>query len=445
MSLGVRLGENVVWRKEMRESFLTIVALTLAFPALGQRASQAVLDPVRGRTVDELVTRALAQNGELLAGLHQVAAGRGGVTQARLKANPSFEVTDAQSVAGGMNTFMIGGSLPLELYHRRERRIDVAQSGVKMLELEQAERERRLRSEIETKFGEVLASVRNLQVTEELLEVNRKGLDLTQIRADQGAAPPLEANLLRVEVNRIDALRVDLEGKLDVSMLELKSLVGSQPEEELRLKGSLESGLPDPSRGPAIQQVLNTRPDILSLRAAEQVASAKLRQAETEARPDASVSANYQRMDSSFDVNGLNAAGQLRPVQGIFHFLSVGVSITLPVRNKNQGAIETAVAQVDEAKRRREYAELIATREVAAALLTREKAQEGLRIFREGVRDQAAQNLDVVRRTYELGRTQLLDVIAEQRRFIEVETGYTEALSRFYQATVRLRTVTGGQ
>jgi len=340
---------------------------------------------------------------------------------------------------------MIGGSLPLELYHRRERRVDVAQNGVKLAELDQAERERQLRSEVETKFGEVLASARNLQVTEDLLEVNRKGLNLTQIRADQGAIPPLDANLLRVEVNRIDALRIDLEGKLGVSLLELKSLVGMQPDEELRLKGSLESGLPGESRGADIQQVLTTRPDILALRAAEQVASARLRQAETEIRPDASVSANYQRMDSSFDVNGLNAAGQLRPVQGIFHFLSVGVSITLPVRNKNQGAIETAVAQIEEAKRRREYAELIATREVAAALLTREKAQEGLRIFREGVRDQAAQNLDIVRRTYELGRTQLLDVIAEQRRFIEIEMGYTEALSRFYQATVRVRTVTGGQ
>jgi cobalt-zinc-cadmium efflux system outer membrane protein len=46
----------------------------------------------------------------------------------------------------------------------------------------------------------------------------------------------------------------------------------------------------------------------------------------------------------------------------------------------------------------------------------------------------------VIRKTYELGRTQLLDVIAEQRRFIDVETGYTEVLNRSYQASVRVRT-----
>jgi cobalt-zinc-cadmium efflux system outer membrane protein len=401
------------------------------------------LDPAGGQTVQDLVTRALAQNGDILTGERLVAAARGGVTQARLKANPSLSFSESQEIAGGQNNFMIGGTLPLELYHRRDRRVEVAQSGVKMTEFDQAERERWLRAEVETKFGEVLAAVRNLQVTEDLLELNRKALDLTQTRADQGAIPPLDANLLRVEVNRIDALRVDLDSKLGVALLELKNLVGMKPDEDLRLKGSLETVFSDPEI--SIQRVLESRPDILSLRAAEQLASAKLRQAETEARPDASISANYQRMDSSFNLNGLNALGQPRPIQGVFHFLAVGVSISLPVRNKNQGAIETAVAQMDEAKRRREYSELIATREVSAAVLARDKAQEGLRIFRDGVRGQASQNLEVVRKTYELGRTQLLDVIAEQRRFIDIEMGYTEALNRYYQAAVRVHTVTGGK
>lgn len=427
----------------MKEPLFIIAALTLALPLMGQRASPPVLDSVGGQTTEDLVARALAQNGEILAGGRQVAAARGGVTQAGLKANPSVAFTESQEVAGGQNNFMIGGSLPLELYHRRERRIEVAQAGVKMTEFDQAERERRLRADVESKFGEVLASVRNLQVAEDLLALNRRALDLTQTRADQGAAPPLDANLLRVEVNRIDALRVDLEAKLGVSVLELKSMVGMKPEEELRLKGSLEAAFTD--QDIAITRVLETRPDLLAMRAGEQVASAKLRQAETDARPDASISATYQRMDSGFNLNGLNAAGQSRPIQGIFHFLAVGVSINLPTRNKNQGTIETAVAQMDEAKRRREYAELIATREVAAALLVLGKAQEGLRIYRSGVRGQASQNLDVIRKTYELGRTQLLDVIAEQRRFIDIEMGYTDALSRYYQAAVRVRTVTGGK
>lgn len=422
----------------MNRPILLTTAL-FALPMLGQQ----FLDPVGGRTAEDLVALALLQNGDLLAGKQQVAAAHGGLTQARLKANPAIQFSDSQEAIGSQNNFMIGGSLPLELYHRRERRTDVAQASVKMTELDQADRERRLRTDVESKFGEVLAFARNLQIAEGLLALNRKALDLTQSRADLGAAPPLNANLLRVEVNRIDALRVDLESKLGVSVLELKSLAGMKPDANLQLKGFLEVIPVDADR--PITQVLETRPDLLSARAAEQTATAKLRQAETDARPDASIFANYQRMDSSFNLNGLNAAGQPRPIQGVFHFIAVGVSISLPVRNKNQGAIEVALAQKEEAKWRREYAELIVTREVAAALLAREKALEGVRIFRDGVRGQASQNLEVIRKTYELGRTQLLDVIAEQRRFIDIEMGYTEALSRYYQAVVRVRTVTRGQ
>lgn len=412
-------------------------ALALAVPAM----SQPVLDPVGGQTSEDLVQRALAQNGGLLAGQSQVAAARGGVSQARLKTNPSIQINDAQQTVGSMNNFMIGGTLPLELYHRRERRVEVAEAAVKMTVLEQTERERQLRSEVASKFGDVLAAARNLQVANDLLALNKRALDLTQARADQGAAPPLDANLLRVEVNRIDSLRVDQESRLAIATLELKTLAGIKPEEDLRLKGSLEA-VPD-TRDTSIQQAIETRPDLLAARAAEQVAAARLRQAQTEARPDASLSLNYQRMDSSFNLNGLNDAGQLRPIQGVFHYLVAGVSINLPARNKNQGAIETAVAQGQEAKHRREYAELVAAREIAAAALSRDKALESLRIFRDGVRGQAGQNLDVVRRTYELGRTQLLDVISEQRRFIDIEMGYTDVLNRYYQAQVRLQTAMG--
>ena len=423
----------------MMRIFHIAAALALVVPAM----SQPVLDPAGGQTVEDLVQRALKQNGGLLAGQSQIAAARGGVTQARLKANPSIQLSDSQEAVGSQNSFVIGGTLPLELYHRRERRTEVADANVKMSEFEQTERQRQLRAEVEVKFGEVLAAARNLQVANDLLTLNRRALDLTQIRADQGAVPPLDANLLRVEVNRIDSLRVDLESRLGIALLDLKTLAGMKPDDELRIKGSIDAA--PTGEDIALPQVVENRPDLLAARASEQVAEAKLRQAETEARPDASISVNYQRMDSSFGVNGLNAAGQLRPVQGVFHYLAAGVSINLPTRNKNQGAIETAVAQGQEARRKREYAELMAAREVASAVLARDKALESLRIFRDGVRGQASQNLEVVRRTYELGRTQLLDVISEQRRFIDIEMGYTEALSRYYQSLVRLRTVTGSR
>jgi len=424
----------------MIKLILTICAgWFLVVPGLAQRPAE-IVDPVSGRTLEELAHLALAQNGELLAGRQEVAAARGGVTQARLRANPMVEINTFTELGGSQNTFMAGGSLPLELHHRRDRRVEVASSSVKVAEFEQAERERQLRGAVATKFGEVLAAVRNLQFTRELLELNRKALSLLAARVEQGAAAPLDANLLLVEVNRIDSIRADSESKAETALLELKSLVGLTPQDDLRLNGSLEKP-PDTSR--VDPENISVRSDVLAAAAAEEAASARLRQVQTEARTDASVFANYQRMDSSFDLNGLTASGQIRPIQGIFHFLNVGVSITLPVRNRNQGAIETAVAQIEEANRRHEYAALIAGRELQAAKVALERATESVAIYEKGVRQQAKENLDVIRRTYELGRKQLGDVIAEQRRFIDVESGYTEALSRRYQSAVRVLAAAG--
>jgi len=418
-----------------------IVLMLAAVASLwGQRASEGIVDSVHGRTAEELVAIALQRNGEVLAAQQQVEAARGSLTQARLRANPLAEFSGSKEVGGPQNTLMIGGSLPLELFHRRDRRMEVAASGIHMAEFERMERERQVRGEVEAKFGEVLAALRNLQFIEDLLKLNQDALGLTQARADQGAIPPLDANLLRVEVNRIDSRRAEFEATFGVSVLELKSLIGMRADENLQLRGTLGAQPLEMTRDEAVQRALTMRPDLLVARATEEVTSAKLKQSQTEGKADASISANYQRMDSSFDLNGLDSAGQVRPIQGVFHYLGGGLSITLPVRNRNEGAIQTAVAQMEEARRRREYMELTVTREVLAAFLVEAKARESLDIYSRGVRDQASQNLDVIRKTYELGRTQLLDVIAEQRRFIEVETGYTEALSRAYQASVRVRT-----
>jgi outer membrane protein TolC len=57
----------------------------------------------------------------------------------------------------------------------------------------------------------------------------------------------------------------------------------------------------------------------------------------------------------------------------------------------------------------------------------------------------AKQNLDVVRQTYELGRGTLLDVLTEQRRYLDVERAYTDALREAYEANAALKQALGDE
>jgi cobalt-zinc-cadmium efflux system outer membrane protein len=81
--------------------------------------------------------------------------------------------------------------------------------------------------------------------------------------------------------------------------------------------------------------------------------------------------------------------------------------------------------------------------EITAAFTQYTAAQHALEIYTHGVREVARQNLEVVRKTSQLGRATLLDLIAEQRRYIDVETGYTEALKLVYDAVVEIERTIG--
>jgi cobalt-zinc-cadmium efflux system outer membrane protein len=130
------------------------------------------------------------------------------------------------------------------------------------------------------------------------------------------------------------------------------------------------------------------------------------------------------RQDFGYDLRGLTTSGGIQPITDVFHYVGASVSITLPVHNQNQGNIAAALASTTAAQR---Y----------------DAAQRALDIYTQGVREVARHNLEVVRQAYTLGRATLLDVIAAQRRYIDVETGYTDAVKQVYDAAVDIERAVG--
>jgi len=402
--------------------------------------SSQYLDQKNGMTADEAVAYALAHNGELEAARKEIDAARAMVKQARLRANPKLDIEGTRQIPPGKdNSVMATAMLPLELGGRRTTRITVAEREVEVREREVANRERLLAGEIRMKFGEALSQAMKLSFTDELVEANQQSFNLIAAKVVEGATPPLEQNMALVELNRLKSVRESVAGKVEVSLFELRNLVGMPPEQPLRLKGDFDRLIDQlPSVPVATERALRERPDVQAFRANENLAAARIDQARAEGRLDASLTAGYERMNSSFPVFGVNEQGTLQPVQDVFHFLKFGISLDLPVRNKNQGAIEAAVADSAAATSRREFAELTVRREVASAYAQYDRAVRAEEIFRVGARDPARANLDVVRQTYELGSKTLIDYIGEQRRFIELENDFIDAQLAAYNARVEI-------
>ena len=158
---------------------------------------------------------------------------------------------------------------------------------------------------------------------------------------------------------------------------------------------------------------------------------------------DASIFTSYERMNFGIDARGFDGAGALVPISQVFHSMTGGVKLVFPVRNGNQGNIEAAVAAEQAARRRREFAEVVVRGEVAAAYVRREGALAALDVYRDGVRSQSMRNLEVVRQTYVLGQKSVVDYLAEQRRFIEIESAYNDLLKEAFNSAIEIDRAVG--
>ena len=426
----------------MRRHGALLLSLILGMATVQSGGAQGLGGPGVS-TVDELVARALADNLDLQAARAEIEAARGRLLQAGLRPNPMLDLGAQHSVTGPDNNLNVGVTLPLDLNRRKAGRVGVAERELELKEAQVLNRARELGAEVHMKAGEVLAAQRNLRITEELLDINRQALQLIGGRVQRGAVPALEESLQRVEVNRLDASRQMLQSRVEVATLQLQVLIGRSPEAPLSVQGDLRTRLVTFAREGAFERALAARPDLRMAQAEAAMAQAKIRKEEAEGRWDASVNVGYMRQDFGYDLSGLTARGELRPITDIFHYVGGGVTITLPVRNRNQGNVAAAFAEARATEHRADLATLTVRQEVAAAFTQHEAAERALDIYTRGVLEVARQNLEVIRKTYQLGRAILLEVITEQRRYIDIEMGYTEALQQAYNATVDIERAVG--
>jgi cobalt-zinc-cadmium efflux system outer membrane protein len=400
------------------------------------------VDPIQGLSSIDLVRRALTSNAQLAASRLEIDRARARLRQAGLRPNPSVDFEQQNGVfnSPGERTTAIGFSLPLELAGQRGRRIDLARAELEAAEADVADRERRIASEARLAYIETLAALRELEVTQNLYSLDAETARIVEARVEEGDAAPLELNLLRAEVDRLQARRALVEGRLQSCATRLKQVVGMDPDEQLRLREALMAPLlPDPpaSLDAAVDLALRTRPDLRFARLSEDVAKAGYRLVKAQSAPQVTVGAKFTNNLSTFDDTPV---GVLRDRDRLLAF---GVSITLPIFNRNQGAKAEAQLEITQAQKRREFIESVVRAEVAAAYRRYEAAQASVQIYERGVIARSEQNVQTMRAAYQVGAFRVTELLTEQRRVVDMQREMTEALAERYRALAELRAALG--
>ena len=402
-----------------------------------ERSPQEFHDPAAGLTAIDLVRRALTANADLAASRLEVERARGRLRQASLIPNP---VVDFEQITGRWTGSpeeterSIALHVPVELGGKRGKRIDLAQADLAAAEAEVADRERRLTADVRSAFADAMAALRELEITSERNDLDRKTVQFVQARVMEGDTPPLELSLLRADAERLRSRRALVQGKLEAAILKLKNLVAIPAGDPLRFREDLTAALlPEPpSLEKALETALSTRPDLRVARLNEEVAQAGLRLARAQVVPDLILSTRYSDGTAIFDQTPVG------PLRDRDKLLSFGASISIPLLNRNQGARVEAEASIMQARRRREFVESQVRAEVTSAYNRYEAARDAVAIYEPGVIERSQQNVLAVRGAYEVGAFRITDLLNEQRRLVDFQTEYTEALTERYRSLADL-------
>ncbi len=412
-------------------------------PGQGTAMAPTFLDPVAGLTLDKAVEQALEREPSLRAARSQVDVARGRRLQAGLRPNPTVSVALETEPRGTDAQTRVDVQWPLDLF-RKIGRVNVADREIETMQYAAADRERLLAAEVRMKYGEVAASVREISVSDDLVAATARQHGLVSARVDEGATPPLDRDMLRVELQRLEADRLLQAGHAEHALAELKRLLGLAADVPLKLRDNLElltlreTALPLPVDLPA-----SDRADVNEAETRMRLAEARIDQVRRDGRFDASVFGMYSRTDAGFPQRAFGPQNELERVRGVFHYLAGGVMVTVPLRDRNQGKVAAAQAQRAGAAAELDATRLTAHAEIVAARARDEHARRAVAVYSSDTLALARQNVDVVDQTYELGRMTLFEVLTERRRYLDVERAYTNALREAFEARQALRRALG--
>ena len=123
--------------------------------------------------------------------------------------------------------------------------------------------------------------------------------------------------------------------------------------------------------------------------------------------------------------------------------LTFGVSVEIPIFNRNQGGKAEAAVAITQAQRRREFLEAVIRSEVQSAYARYEAAQAAVTTFEQGAIPRSSENVRTIRAAYQLGAFSITDLLVEQRRLLDVQREFTEALAERYRALADLQAAMG--
>ncbi len=399
--------------------------------------------PPNGLTLDQAIDRLVNKNLSLLALRYEIPQSKADILTASLRNNPVF-YADTQLVPygrysraapGGQTQYDVNITYPIDVSRKRIARTRVAQQAEKVTEAQFQDAVRLQIDNLYTYYVNVVAAEETLRYSTRFVEGITKLYTLRLQLFERGQISSDQVNALRAQKELAEfQVRESTEAlKHQTAVLATLLNIPRNQAGELKLRSSLRdvSPLPQPAED-LIQLALKSRPDLIAYRLGVARADLEIRLAKANAYQD------VQLLYQPYTLQDNRPFGLKSPTSW-----AVGVTVPMPIYNRNQGNVERAKLNADQTR-------------IEMSALERQimsDAEEAIREFnisRDAVIEMESDVLpasrtvrDTIYQKFVGGTASILDYLEAQRAFNEVVKQYRDILVRHRNAMLDVNTAIG--
>ncbi len=393
--------------------------------------TQLIAEPNDILTLSQAHALALIHNPQLRVFAWEVRASEARQLQASLRPNPKIDI-EMEGVAGSGNRSGFDGaetavvlSQTIELGNKRTKRVEVASLQKDLAGWDYQANRLDVFTRVTKSFIGVLAAQQKMILAEDLVRLSRKVLTTASQRVQAGKDSPVEQTKAEIVLANSEIEFEKAKKNLEASRIQLSiTWAGKLPVFD-KAEGALDSISP----APVFEELagsIQSNPDMARWAVEMDQRGAALKLAKANAVSDVTVGGGLQRFNQTND-----------------NTVIFGVSIPLPIFNRNQGKVLEARYAIAKARAQRRAVEASIHTALSSAYATLTSAYAEATGLKDKVLEGAQSAFDAAEEGYRAGKLDFLVVLDAQRTLFEAKGKYIGALTDFHAAKADVERLVG--
>ena len=394
-------------------------------PAVGERAPQsaaaAAAEPL---SLAKAIELALEGNPEVAAAKRQWEATEGQVLQGRSRPNPelAYSLEDTRSKTRTQSWQL---NLPVELGGKRAARTKAAEKTREQAQAQLAELQATVRANVAAAYFDVLTAQERLVLARDSAALAKSSTDTVSKRVAAGKVSPVEESKARVAEAGVRVELAQAASEQRNALSRLFALLGRIDAPYTVLEGKAEN-LPSVPSLADLQPLISSAPGVVLARIEVDRRKALSDLEQSKRVPDVTVSVGMQRSNETQR-----------------NVLLFGVSVPLPIFDRNQGNLLEALKLEDKARDELQAASVRLHSEVAQGQERLSTITAEVQSLQQEVLPGAKSAYDAATIGFENGKFNFLEVLDAQRTYFTAKSQYLKALGEAHRAAADIDRLLG--